>query len=213
MDVFDARISVPFGMILAGPPMSGKSTFAVELLHNAGRLFTKSFKYVVWFYGEYNHTVELLENTFGDKVKTVQGLPETLDDFIEEGVCLIFDDLMQQVVKNKQLSELTSRKCQHSSVSWILILQNIFVHGSERLTLMRCAHYLVLYKNPLDKTVAQFLAARIMPKNQKLFMKIYEKATSKPNGYLFIDGTQHTPDKARLRTNIFNTVQTVFVPH
>lgn len=213
--MFDARISVPFGVILSGPPLCGKSSFIIKLIDNSYRLLDKQFDYIIWFYGEYNKTVELLENRYRDRVKTVQGLPENIEEYIyqEKGFgCHIYDDLMVAASNSKALTELVSNKCQHSSISWIITLQNMFYHGPERTTLLRCAHYLVLFKNPLDKTVAHYLASRIMPKRQNVFMDIFEKATEKPNGYLFIDGSQKTPDEARLRTSIFNEVQLVFVP-
>ena len=212
--MFDARISVPFGLIIAGPPLSGKSSFIMNLIDNSERLLNKQFDYIIWFYGEYNKTVELLENSYRDRVKTVHGLPENIDDYIyqERGFgCHIYDDLMTVASSSKALVELTSRKCQHNSISWIITLQNLFYHGQERKTLLWCAHYLVLFKNPLDKTVAQYLAARIMPKRQSLFMDIYEAATETPNGYLFIDGSQKTPEEARLRTFIFGEVQRVYI--
>lgn len=213
--MFDARIAVPYGMIVSGPPLSGKSSFIIKLIDNSIRLLDKQFDYIIWFYGEYNKTIELLENEYKDRVKTIHGLPENIDDYIypEKGFgCHIYDDLMAAVSHSKALTDLTSNKCQHNSISWIITLQNMFYHGQERTTLLRCAHYLVLFKNPLDKTVAHYLASRIMPKRQNIFMNIFEKATEKPNGYLFIDGAQKTPEEARLRTDIFGEIQRVFVP-
>lgn len=210
--VFDARISVPFGCIIAGPPLSGKSSFIMNLLDNTDRLMDKEFDYIVWFYGEYNKTIQLLETRYRDRVKTVQGLPPNIQDYIQDDGfgCHVYDDLMMEASSSKALTQLTANKCQHNSISWIVTLQNLFYHGQERKTLLRCAHYLVLFKNPLDKTVAQYLGARIMPKSQNTFVAIYETATEKPNGYLFIDGAQKTPEEARLRTDIFEKVQRVF---
>ena len=89
-------------------------------------------------------------------------------------------------------------------------MQNLFYQGSERVTLMRSAHYLVLYKSPLDHTIAHYMADKIMPHNRKKFMDIFERATNRANGYLFIDGAQRTPDRARLRTDIFGDHQLTF---
>lgn len=212
--VFDARIKTPAGIIVAGPPLSGKTTFTLNLLRHEKKLIDKPFDYIVWFFGEYNKTIEYLEKYGDQRIKVVQGLPENIDDYIKTDLngCHIYDDLMQQATASKQITELTTRKCQHNRITWILIMQNLFYHGSERLTLLRSCHYLVLYKNPLDKTVASYLASRIMPKQQKTFLDIYAQATDRPNGYLFIDGAQSTPDYARLRTDIFDEFQRVFVP-
>ena len=51
-----------------------------------------------------------------------------------------------------------------------------------------------------------------MPLKKKLFIDIFDSATSKPFGYLFIDGRQTTPPSARFRSDLFdNGVQSVFV--
>ncbi len=217
--MFDARIVPSFGMTVSGPPMSGKSTFVLDMLNNAGRLMTREFDYVVWFYGEKNKTVEIINREHSDKIRTVSGLPENIDDYILERAddgqemygCHIYDDLMQSSTTADSIVNLATTKCQHRRISWVLILQDLFFQSKNRVTLLRCAHYQVLFNNPLDKSIAEHAARKIMPKNQKLFITIYEKATDKPNGYLFIDGGQKTPSCARLRTDIFEEVQRVYV--
>ena len=212
--VFDARIVAPAGIIYAGCPFSGKTTHILKLLKNRERLFTKKFDYIYWFYGQYNKTIKMFEENPQMNIIPVAGLPENIDDYIfsDRQGCHVYDDLMDEASSNKTLLSLASRKCHHNSVTWILVMQNLFHHGRERVSLLRCAHYLVLFKNPLDKTMAYHLASKIMPRNQKCFLDIYNRATSRPNGYIFIDGAQSTPEQARFRTDIFDVVQTVFNP-
>lgn len=214
METFDARISLSFGMIISGPPKSGKTTFMLNLFKHSDRIFSREFDYIVWFYGVYNKTVEYLENNYSDKIKTVQGLPDNVDEYLSNDKdvygLVVFDDLMTEVSDSKLLAELTSRKCQHQSISWIVILQNLFYKSKERLTLQRNAHYMCIFHNPLDRSVIQYMANRIMPKNQKIFLKIYERAAARPHGYLFLDGTQNCPEIARLRTDIFHYYQRIF---
>jgi hypothetical protein len=217
---FDARIQLPIGVIVQGPPLSGKTEFTMRLIENAKRIFDRSFDYIYFFYGQRNKTVEEIEADETKRIIAVQGLPEDMDEFIHplhnngerKFGLLVFDDLMQNVSNSKTLTELTSKKCQHQSVSWIILMQNMFYQGSERITLQRCAHVYVLFQSPLDKSTARHLGSRIMPANLRVFMDIYEKATSKPNGYLFIDGTQNSREEIRFRTDIFGEYQRIFVP-
>ena len=81
----DARFHVPFGAIVSGPPMSGKSTFVMKLLSNADRYFDKHIDYVYWFYGEKNRTVSEIEKNMSHIIKTVEGLPENINEYIHEG--------------------------------------------------------------------------------------------------------------------------------
>lgn len=219
--IFDARIKRGFGMICVGPPLSGKTYFVRKLLRNAPRLLDKPFDYVIWFYGQRSSTVTELE--VEGQIKTVAGLPDNLDDYIqqtdpmtgkERHGLLIFDDLMQHVSSSAEIMRLCSNKCQHENVSWLVMMQNLFHQGKSRLTMLRCAHYLVLFNNPLDQSAGLHLGRRILPAHPKTFMQIYEAATRKPNGYLFIDGNQGTPPTARFRTDIFRSdYQRTFVAH
>ena len=213
-EIFDARIVSPAGIIYAGAPMAGKTTHILRLLENNTRLFTKKFEYIYWFYGQYNSTIRMLEQNPQLNIIPVAGLPENIEDYIfsDKHGCHIYDDLMNEASSNKHILDLASKKCHHNSITWILVMQNLFHHGKERVSLLRCAHYLVIFKNPLDKSMAYHLANKIMPKNQKCFLDIYNEATSKPNSYLFIDGAQSTPENARLRSDIFATVQKVYIP-
>ena len=193
---------------------SGKSTWMVTLIRNAQRLIDNEFDYIVWFYGEENHLVNELQNELSGKLMAVHGFPERLDDYIDKNRkgFHIFDDMMIELSSSKQMIELVAYKCQHSNLSWAVLLQSLFYNGKERLNLYRCAHYLCLFDNALDRSQIYSLAHKVMPGNQKTFLNIFERATNKPNGYLLIDGRQSTPTDARFRTDIFNTVQTVLIP-
>ena len=217
MASFDARIKRGFGMICVGPPLSGKTHFTKSLLKHAARLIDGQFDYIYWFYGQQTASITELDDT----IKTHAGLPENLDDVIQatnpvtgkpQHGLLVFDDLMQSVSANEGIARLAANRCQHENISWIVLLQNLFHRGNARLTLLRCCHYLVLFKNPLDHSTAHHLARRILPGKPEAFIRIYERATEKPNGYLFVDGRQSTPEDARFRTDIFNEVQRVFIP-
>ncbi len=214
---FDARLVPSFGMIVAGPTMSGKSTFLLNLIDNMDRLLTRHFDYIVWFYGEYNDTISIIEKRYKKKITTVKGLPKNIEDYVSErdknlyGLH-IYDDLMQIATSDDSLLQLATTKCQHNRISWIIVLQDLFFRSKNRVSLLRCAHYYVIMNNPLDRSIAEYVAHKVMPKNRKDFMAMYDKATNLPHGYLFIDGKQSTPNCARYRTDIFAAYQHVFVP-
>ena len=217
LQVFDARIKKNFGMVVTGPPHSGKTTFVSELLKNSERLLEVVPKYVVWFYGEKSQTVREIEQLgTASKIRLVRGLPDNLEDFIEPAVehggLFVFDDLMSEASNSSEIARLATNKTQHAGISYILLMQNFFHQGKARITLQRSCHYLVLFKNPLDQSAARHLAHQLSPQNPKAFVQIYEAATREPHGYLFIDGHQTTPDFARFRTDIFGHGQRVFRP-
>ena len=65
------------------------------------------------------------------------------------------------------------------------------------------AHYLVLFKNPRDVTQIATLARQMYVGRSKFLVEVFNKATTKPFGYLLIDLKADTPQDIRVRTNIF----------
>ena len=66
-------------------------------------------------------------------------------------------------------------------------------------------HYLVIFKNPRDNTVIDYLARQAFPSNRNYLIEAFKDATvDRPNGYLFLDFTQACPDILRVISDIFN---------
>ena len=177
-------------------------------------MIDRPFDHVFWFYGERNPLVKELETELKGALTSVQGVPENFDDYIVPGqrVLHVYDDLFLELTNSNRISELCAYKTHHSDVSWIILTQNLFHNGKSRQTIYRCAHYLCVFNNALDRAQIYTLAYKLMPGNQKQFLKIFQKAAEKPYGYLLIDGHQTTPQEARFRTDIFGDHQKVFIP-
>ena len=213
--IFDARLKTNFGLLCSGGPYAGKTSWTVELIRNADKLIDRPFDYIVWFYGEPNPLVRQLERELNGKLTSVHGLPDNLEDYITPGQrgLHVYDDLFLELTNSNRINELCAYKTQHSNLSWIILMQNLFHNGKSRQTIYRCAHYLCVFNNALDRSQIYTLAYKLMPGNQKLFLKIFEKAAARPHGYMLIDGRQTTPQEARFRTDIFaGTHQKVFIP-
>ena len=92
------------------------------------------------------------------------------------------------------------------------IVQNLFNKNKEQRCINLNTHYIVLFKNPRDKSQVIHLAKQMYPKNTHIMQDAYKLATSEPYSYLLIDLKQDTPDHIRLRSDIFNKHQTVYLP-
>lgn len=64
------------------------------------------------------------------------------------------------------------------------------------------AHYLIIMKNPRDKSQIISLARQLYPTNMKFLTEAYNDATINQYSYIKIDLTSSTPDKYRIQARI-----------
>ena len=213
---YDSRLKLPFLMVLAGPTSSGKTVFLTELLKNTVLKFDKQLDKIIYCYAEYlDDTFKLLSSLFNNKIQFIKGLNFDIEVFNKEkNNFLIIDDLIQDSVSSKEISELFTRQSHHRNLSVCLISQNLFCQGKQSVTINRNSQYLVLFKNPRDSAQIICLAKQVFPGNSKLLLDAFKSATERPFGYLLLDFKQNTPDVLRLRTNILpkEWPEIVFVP-
>jgi hypothetical protein len=200
----DLRFKLPFTCIVSGPTKAGKTTFVKTLIRNKHVLMVPEPTTVWWFYAEGQASYDDLKND----VIFIKGLPSMslLEERFPEPQLVILDDLMMEM--KTDLIKLFTKGCHHLNVSVIHIVQNLFFKGLR--TSRVNSEYLILLKNPSDKLQVCTLAHQLYPQNSKYFMEAYNDATKTAFSYLLIDLTQSTPDKFRLRTNIFSKTPTVY---
>ena len=118
----DVRLKHNASMTVAGPSMSGKTTFVENLLNNRHLLFDASFRSIHWFTGtQYKPPPSL------SFIKVYnEGLPETFD-LIKPHDMVILDDLMEEGKTSTQVSSLFTRLVHHLPCFVINITQNLFV--------------------------------------------------------------------------------------
>ena len=66
-----------------------------------------------------------------------------------------------------------------------------------------------MFANKRDESQALNLGKQLYPWATKVFMEVYQDATSKPHGYLVVDCDPKSPRELKLRMNIFPGEQTV----
>lgn len=174
----------------------GKTTFVIKLISEI-----KFFTNILWFNGERN---ALPKNIYSlaKSVKIFQEIPDSFENVTDNSL-IVLDDLMTSAY-TKTICDLFTKGSHHKNISVILITQNVFHQGKYCRDISLNCKYLVLFKNPRDRSQIYPLARQIFPENPKALIKVYKEATSKPFGYLFLDLTQTTNDLVRFQTDIFN---------
>ena len=189
---------------IVGPSGSGKTHFVCKLLQNKD-MFNEKFKKIYWHHagiGESGLTGSEICKL--KSIKFIEGFDQGWSKRLKEGDVIIIDDLYQESNKEEDFNNLFTKISRHKGVTVIFITQNLFHQRGQHRTRNLNVQYLVLFKNPRDQTVVDFVARQAFPFNRKFLIESFNDATKVPHGYLFLDFTQACPDDLRVRTDIFN---------
>lgn len=205
----DPRFKSPFTMVLAGPTGSGKTQFVKSLLQNIQTLVTPIPETIIFCYGEWQSTYKDIQQ-LALNIDFIEGLPDLDAMTMGEPKLIVIDDLMGET--NDQVSRLFTKGSHHKNISVIYIVQNLFNKQKEQRTISLNSHYMVLFKNPRDRSQIIHLAKQMYPKQNYFLQEAYKMATAEPFSYLLVDLKQDTPDHLRLRGDLFQEYQTVYTP-
>lgn len=197
----------PATILLAGPSFSGKTSFAIKVIQELKRICTvPKFNQILWCVSE----TSSIPLEIKDLVTIHKGIPDFRNEKGKPKL-IILDDLMNDVY-GRQVSDLFTKHSHHRNLSVILITQNLFHKGNCSRDITLNTKYIVVFKNPRDKTQFSHLARQVYPEDSTSLHKAFLDATSKPFGYLLLDLCQETHDLLRFRGNIFDQFPTVYAP-
>jgi hypothetical protein len=114
---------------------------------------------------------------------------------------IVLDDLVDSAYSTK-VSELFT-KGSHRNIRMFLITQNLFYQGPLLRGISLNTKYIVIFKNPIDKSQIVYFAWQIYPENISSFHKTYLDVCKYPCTYLSLDLTQSINDLHRLGTKVF----------
>lgn len=141
----------------------------------------------------------------GENIEFREGLPDSRDysSDLKRSKLLILDDLQMESSDCDDVLNLFTKGSHHGNSSVFYTTQNLFHKGKHHRDISLNSNYLVLLKNPRDKSQIRHLAHQLSPEEPLFVQQAYLDATSKPHGYLLVDLKQSTPENLRYRTNIF----------
>lgn len=106
------------------------------------------------------------------------------------------------LTNEKILSELFTNISHHKNITVILLLQNLYPKGTYSRDISINTTYIVLMKNPRETSQVKRLSHQRDGTDFIFDSYIYETEDN-PYKYLLVDYDQETPNKIRVRTNIF----------
>jgi ABC-type dipeptide/oligopeptide/nickel transport system ATPase subunit len=176
----------PFTLIIAGPSPCGKPTFVIRLLGCKEQLCNTVFKHIVWCHSENNAPHHLKDVSF------LKGVPDF--ENLEHVPTIIVLDYLTDSAYSSKVCELFAKGPHHRNISLVLITQNLFHQSKSSRDISLNSKYIVVFKNPRDKTQIVHLARQVYPENISSFRKMYLKVCKEPHTYLFLDLTQSIND-------------------
>lgn len=190
--------------MIAGPTSSGKTVFVRRVLESLDILLTNLIKpKIIWCHGQWQDSYS--QKIPGVHIDYYEGLPS--EEYIKENKynMIIIDDLMTELGGDPKLANLFTKVSHHLSISVVFIVQNIFHQAKCMRNVSLNCHYLILMKNPRDRSQIYCLARQLYPSNPKFLLEAFEDATKEPYSYLKIDLTPTTPEEYRLQSRITPT--------
>jgi len=189
----------PSTILVSGPTGCGKTQFVIKLLNED--IFEKQVNRIIWIYSEWQQSYQQLENRVDFRKEVDEALYNSLVPTMRN--LIVLDDQMSKIGDSKILSRLFTEGSHHRNLSIIYIVQNLFDKGRAHRTVSLNAQYLVLFKNPRDKSQIDCLARQMYPGHVSFLVAAFQEATKQSYGYLFIDLRPETPEDLRVRTRIF----------
>lgn len=192
----------PFNCLIAGPTQSGKTSFIDQIIKNRQILIHPSPDRIIYCYSKWQEKYVEMKTTdftieFHKGIYNLDEINPNINNLI------IFDDLAKECENNPAILDLFVAGSHHQNISTFFICPNLFSDGKYFRTMSLNSHYLVLLKNPRDKTQISVLARQIYPNKSKFMIEAFQDAVeNKIFGYLLLDFKQTTLEKNRVQTGI-----------
>lgn len=204
----DIRFRNPCSFVLSAASQSGKSTFVFNLLRNINSLFIdpRCAQNVLFFYNEWQSIYDEIrqENLVTRFIKTAPTYSEVNTQtllFRETGGSVIVLDDYGDTLTN-DIVKLFTTGCHHFNLVLILTVQNLFIKNPLFRTISLNCTYMVIFRNPRDKSQIVYYSRQFHPSKPKTIINIFEEATDQPYSYLLFDHHQQTSDFLRIRSHV-----------
>ena len=209
----------PSTVLIAGPTGCGKTQFLVRMLTTTATIDPPPER-IIWLYGEWQAAYDELmmrlpERILFTKDFDAEQLYESLDSHARNLIILddqMGSDTVQGSTSSTSLAKFFTQGSHHRNLTVIYIVQNLFNKDRVMRTVSLNSHYLILFKNPRDKSQIRTLASQMYPNCSRFLVDVFNDATDEAYGYLLLDLRPETPDELRARTNVLSDKPTVYVP-
>lgn len=215
------QVLIPFypdsNIILSGSTMTGKTSFVYKFLCQLKFLYKVPPSKILYCYSStYQPIFDQMKQDIPE-ISFCEGMPnsEHIDTLTHSGQSsiLVLDDMMSSIINSEESMKWFTQGTHHLKMSIIFIMQNIFLPGKYAKTIAVNSQYIFLFSNLRDHSQINRLGMQIFPEYKNFLLSAYKSATETPYSYLLIDLHPLSPNKYRIRTDIFNkNTNVVYLP-
>ena len=199
------RIKFPSSILVVGPSNCGKTTFMKKLLLENLDLFEVPPNKIVYCYGSWQPTFDLLKKhgvEFHEGVPDLDFLQKKFAGKQEKGGVLIMDDLMSKGGDDETVMNIFTQHSHHMGFVAFYLCQDMFPKGKYCTTISRNAQYIIAFKNPRDNSALRAVLLQMYPTEWRNVMATINNASEKLYGYFIFDLHPRTRNKDRLLSNL-----------
>ena len=191
-------------MLVCAPSKAGKSSLVAKILSEANSLYTRPPGPMNYFYKIWSPTFDKLQER-GIITRFIQGVCDL--DWIEENIVdgdnstVIVDD--QAAALSRDVVQVFTVGSHQKDCNFFFLAQTMFSRNNPYFRDASLnSSYLILMKNPRDKSSISHLARQIDPEEPQFLVWAYHQATKVPYSHFLMDFTQECPEILRYRSNI-----------
>ena len=213
---FDLRLQLPGHSLFVGMSMSGKTRLVLHLLRNI-HTFTPVPRYVLFLFDQFQEEYEAIKSHLqkqGIEMQLRQGANITLDEIEkrEHHSLIIIDDATEETASSSDIAKITTNG-RHKNVSLWLIWHSLYTkHAASRLIAQNVSYIFFL---PSVRLISQLHILDSQLRMNGALVSAYKQVMSADehpdHRYLLLDLSQLTPSMFRLRSDVTETAQTVFL--
>ena len=158
---------------------SGKTQFIKRLLKWRQLLFNPVPKKVIYIYSSINDTIEsmleegLIHKAIKDVPDTFEAMEKLLSPFYREGLFLILDDALSQLVSSSFLPRMFEEFSHHNNCSIMFVSKSTFLDSPSYTRLSENSHYVICLRNKRNPANIHLLAGQAKPCNIKFILDTY----------------------------------------
>lgn len=209
------RLQLPNHALFVGASMSGKTRLVLHLLENIETMCPVP-KTILFYYDQHQDEYERIRQilaTKGVEMNLIEGASLTLKDLEKKDhqTLVIIDDATEETASSDHIAKITMNG-RHKNVSLWLIWHSLYTkHAASRMITQNVCYLFFL---PSLRLISQIHTLDNQLRFSGTIVSAYKQAIEQDNKehrYLLLDLVPNTPSDFRLRSDVTEVPQSLFI--